>query len=476
MLSDDQLSDQLCVNIVPEPRSSSENAGSLLHTNVSLRSTKSETALTKLFSTVGQNKVSSIEIGDLKGEKEKKTTMQPSSKDLSFGKIVSLLLFNYYIVCNLFLATIMKYTSLVVLTLQNTALVLVMRYARTRPGPMFLSSVGVLMGEFVKLAVCLVFITYENAWNPLLAWIQLRDKVIRQPVDTLKVAVPSLIYTIQNNLLYLAVSNLDAATFQVSYQLKIFTTAIFSVAMLSKKLSRVQWFSLALLFLGVSVVQVSNMSGSSSSSSSANSTSDDEPEQSYTVGILAVLVACLLSGFAGVYFEKILKGSDLSLWLRNIQLAALSIPLALIGAFITDGQKISDQGFFVGFNWLVWGVILLQSLGGLIVAVVVKYADNILKGFATSAAIVLSCFLTWAFFETQLSLIFNLGAAFVVGAVFFYSAYPPVAKPKGNVLLQEVKHVGSQPPSPDSNIQHRSKNNRAELQDYNDALNNSSNA
>lgn len=34
--------------------------------------------------------------------------------------------------------------------------------------------------------------------------------------------------------------------------------------------------------------------------------------------------------------------------------------------------------------------ILLNSLGGLVVAMVVKYADNVIKGFATSVSIVLT--------------------------------------------------------------------------------------
>lgn len=34
--------------------------------------------------------------------------------------------------------------------------------------------------------------------------------------------------------------------------------------------------------------------------------------------------------------------------------------------------------------------MLLNSLGGLVVAMVVKYADNVVKGFATSVSIVLT--------------------------------------------------------------------------------------
>jgi UDP-sugar transporter A1/2/3 len=43
----------------------------------------------------------------------------------------------------------------------------------------------------------------------------LYEDIILQPMDCLKVSVPSFVYVIQNNLLYVAVSNLEAATFQV---------------------------------------------------------------------------------------------------------------------------------------------------------------------------------------------------------------------------------------------------------------------
>ena len=41
-----------------------------------------------------------------------------------------------------------------------------------------------------------------------------RAEILGKPLETLKVAVPAFIYTLQNNLLYIAVQNLPAATFQ----------------------------------------------------------------------------------------------------------------------------------------------------------------------------------------------------------------------------------------------------------------------
>ena len=84
----------------------------------------------------------------------------------------------------------------------------------------------------------------------------LRDEILNKPMETLKLAIPSGIYTLQNNLLYVALSNLDAATYQVTYQLKILTTALFSVSMLGKKLGVYQWLSLVILMAGVAFVQV----------------------------------------------------------------------------------------------------------------------------------------------------------------------------------------------------------------------------
>lgn len=46
---------------------------------------------------------------------------------------------------------------------------------------------------------------------------QLNTEIFSQPYDCLKVSVPAISYVVQNNLLFLALSKLDAATYQVRY-------------------------------------------------------------------------------------------------------------------------------------------------------------------------------------------------------------------------------------------------------------------
>jgi hypothetical protein len=128
-------------------------------------------------------------------------------------------------------ALLIKYTALFLLVAQMVGLVLLMRFSRTQqtPGqPLYLASTAVFLMECMKLVICLFVIAYQagQAGESLLA--ELNQHIIHSPMEILKLCVPSLLYTIQNNLLYLALTNLDAATYQVCYQLKILTTALFS--------------------------------------------------------------------------------------------------------------------------------------------------------------------------------------------------------------------------------------------------------
>lgn len=127
------------------------------------------------------------------------------------------------------------------------------------------------------------------------------------------------------------------------------------------------------------------------------------------------------SGLAGVYFEKILKGSDVSVWIRNIQLGVFGIFFGIITMIISDGPEVKAKGYLYGYTSMVWTATIVHSVGGLIVALVVKHADNILKGFATSSAIVLSCIVSMLLFDFQLTILFTLGAALVIFSIFLYS-------------------------------------------------------
>ena len=96
---------------------------------------------------------------------------------------------------------------------------------------------------------------------------------------------------------------------------------------------------------------------------------------------------------------------------------------------INDGAKVAEKGLLFGYTKLVWLVICMQAFGGLIVAVVVKFADNILKGFSTSFAIILSCFVSVFLFNFHVSRDFLIGTTLVIIAIYIYGKMPYQATP-----------------------------------------------
>lgn len=305
------------------------------------------------------------------------------------------------------------------LVVHGAAAALSMRHARTRPGEMFLASSAVVMADAVKLLASLLLVYKQE--GSVRQWLaSLHTHVWRHRLDTLKVSVPALLYLVQNNLLYVSAANLDVATFQVAQQMKILMMALFAVLRRRRSLLSLQSLAVVLMTAGVVVVQLSATEGGGASANTA--------EQSRLLGYVAAVAACCCSGFAGIYFETILQGSEVSVWVRSVQLSLLSLTLGAATALATDGAAIASKGFLFGYDAFVWYLVCLNALGGLLVALVVKHADNVLRAFATSLAVVLSTAASTALLGSVPTAQYTVGTALVVASVFLYSRQP---RPQG---------------------------------------------
>jgi solute carrier family 35 (UDP-sugar transporter), member A1/2/3 len=230
---------------------------------------------------------------------------------------------------------------------------------------------------------------------------------------------------IQNHLQFVAISNLEATTFQVSYQLKILTTALFSVLLLRKQLSSSQWPALFLLAIGVGIVQIQSSTGGATT---IPNLVPDMNTMNRMKGLVAVIAACFTSGLAGVYFEMVLKNSSTDVWVRNVQLSLFSLLPALSPIIFTYAESSKDMAqtwsfvsLFDNFGPWAWATVATQVIGGLVTAMVIKYSDNILKGFATSLSIVISFLASVVLFNFVITFTFLLGSLLVVAATCLYN-------------------------------------------------------
>lgn len=312
----------------------------------------------------------------------------------------------------------------------------------TPDGHRYLPSTAVFLVEAFKLLICLTIAFHEFTVNsPSSSTLGSLLSNFGNAIlggDSWKMAIPACLYTLANSLQYVGISNLDAATFHVVYQFKIIVTAVFSVLMLRKTLTPRQWLALLLLMIGVALVSIPQESSALASSHhtriylprSANpilqhlglsqatthfhkrsatyeGIEEDElalntPGADASLGLLAVLAVCLCSGWSGVYFERVIKDSThaTSLWIRNVQLSLYSLfPAFFIGIIFLDGEHVAKNGFFAGYNWVVVFSIAIQSIGGIIAAFCIYYADNISKNFAISISMILSSLGSFIFFN-----------------------------------------------------------------------------
>jgi solute carrier family 35 (UDP-sugar transporter), member A1/2/3 len=300
----------------------------------------------------------------------------------------------------------------VLLCAQNATLSLSMHYVKGVLQQPFDNSTAVFFMELVKFIICILvikrhwFLGNGGSVDPR------ESDLIELAKDSHLMAVPAVIYFIQNLMQYVALANLDSATFTVMSQLKLLTAAVFSVILLSRKLSWRKWRALILLVVGVSLILLNDPAAQHKSSSSRHN---------FMLGLMSVgaLISC--SGFAGVYFEKVLKSSNISLWARNYQLAMYSMVAAILNIVLFKYEFVQDHGFTYGYTGWTWFVILLGSGGGLLVALVVKYTNTIVKGFATCISIVLNALASSYLFGKQLDSVFVLSVIAVIISLFNYS-------------------------------------------------------
>lgn len=307
-----------------------------------------------------------------------------------------------------------KTLALLGLVFQNTGLTVAMRLSRmgkTSGDLMYIPSTAVIVSELLKLIISLGL-----RWNENRQMRKRGDKprpivsLFSREYDIDVLTLTSFLYVVQNHLQYLATASLPAAIYQVLVQMKIITAALFSYFFHSKALSVVQWVSIFMLTVGTIFVQLS-----------AQSLKAVE-NVNMQLGLVAVLLSCVTSALAGVTQESTLKNGRLTLWERNTQICLLSVLLALLASF-KDFKDIWTRGFFTGYTPLVGLVIVLHALGGLLVSIVVKQTSTIVKGFATSGSILLSCCISLVFIQdVRLSPGLVLGALIVSAATVGYNS------------------------------------------------------
>ena len=104
-----------------------------------------------------------------------------------------------------------------------------------------------------------------------------------------------------------------------------------------------------------------------------------------------------------------------------MRLAFSGLIFSFIFMILNDQRRLLEKGFFNGYNSYLGWALFIQGFGGMLVGLVIKYADNILKSFANSVSIILTYFISYLVFGSLLSPTVIFGSSLVIMSVFLYS-------------------------------------------------------
>ncbi|XVE77246.1 hypothetical protein DITRI_Ditri13aG0046700 [Diplodiscus trichospermus] len=284
------------------------------------------------------------------------------------------------------------------------------------------------LAEVFKLIVSSVFLWRECKKSP-------PPKMTTDWKTVRLFPIPSIIYLIHNNVQFATLMYVDTSTYQIMGNLKIVTTGILFRLFLKKKLFNLQWMAIVLLAVGTTTSQVKGCGEASCDSLFS------APIQGYMLGILS---ACL-SALAGVYTEFLMKKNNDSLYWQNVQLYTFGAIFNMARLVLDDFRGGFEKGpwwqrVFNGYSITTWLVVLNLGSTGLLVSWLMKYADNIVKVYSTSMAMLLTMVLSVFLFSFKPTLQLFLGIIVCMMSLHMYFAPP-------NMLVDLPPSVRSDPES-----------------------------
>lgn len=368
--------------------------------------------------------------------------------------------------------------ALVAFALQNGSSAVAMQWIMMKRGsPMSPRGMVLVQELVVKLPTSIVLFAIECGGAR--AMLRTLESTVRHsPWVWAQMSIPALLYTLGTMLQTVGAAHVDAPVALLVFQSKIPATAMCSRLMLGSRLSRMQWLALYMLTVGIVLVsgnpnEIIRMVAkllNPAPEGAVNGTGPYQtsrgprrslnlgkvlPHQMPSIGIGSYLIAAVCSSVASVHLEKLLKqqradelpqddlsrgdieltnaeggkrnragdasayAAQPSLWLRNIQLSFASSIVSIGAAFMYERQL---SHVLVNMDALAFVLGPLQGgLAGFLVALVLRHADSVLRGFASAGATLIATLGASICFGFTPTRYFYIGASVVCISAAAYS-------------------------------------------------------
>lgn len=242
--------------------------------------------------------------------------------------------------------------------------------------------------NFLLLLVNAVAGTFQIVLFAIFIWAEegslaaLRQNVVKHIVmdvkTTFKMSLPPILLILSSELLRISSDPLPVQS-QSANNYLIIGVLIFAVLVLKKKFYLSQALAIYLVAKGLDQFPAEN-----------NLWIDEQtattPINTF-FGHFTIMWAILCYGLSYVVLELILKSSEVSLWIRGIQMNLFTVPLYLIMSFTED--RSSEIGFFENFNLIACFFIVFTIAQRMMELFVIKVVDSVYRCLALATALVI---------------------------------------------------------------------------------------
>ncbi|CAA7396439.1 unnamed protein product [Spirodela intermedia] len=264
--------------------------------------------------------------------------------------------------------------------------------------------------------------------KPLLSF----STFIQAARNNVLLAVPALLYAINNYLKFTMQLYFNPATVKMLSNLKVLVIAVLLKFIMRRRFSVIQWEALALLLIGISVNQLKSL-----------------PEGTTALGLpvatgayICTLIFVTVPSMASVFNEYALKSQfDTSIYLQNLFLygyGAFFNFLGIIGMAIFKGPDSFD--ILQGHSKATVFLICNNAAQGILSSFFFKYADTILKKYSSTVATIFTGIASAALFGHTLTINFVLGISIVF--ISMHQFFSPMSKVKDEVANGSVDSQG----------------------------------
>ena len=317
-----------------------------------------------------------------------------------------------------------KILAFLVLLLVQVFVSIVYKFSQTKGKYTYSPLSAIASAEFIKLCISLTFIwlsvsiddssSNNKIYNRFLAcyaW-------FRKEVQSIFIAYTfglALLYVINNQLAFVLYLYVDMASISMFKSFSSILSAILLWLFCERTLVREQWASIILQVVGLVIVQYDSCR--------------DVPFLAIK-DYITLIVSTLITAICSVWNERLIKTYSVNMHIQNAILYTFGLTLNLTLFFFFPDLFVKNETrkqFFEGYSLMVIAIILCNSVLGIVITFVYKYADVIVKTFSTACATGVLLYINVAVFKIKANLTIFLGAIVIFISSYLFLLVKPVS-------------------------------------------------